>query len=376
MRQLSFNSLHIKRAIIHKILERKPQDACSLVKENNVIISFTPKMTLMLIDRLVDAMGRKGKGFYLEIWDVAPSSFFLTCHDLIRKSDTEFISASNHLATKLAGLQTQEIIPDSYLLFIEAIDKTYNNGSPVYIAIKTEPHAAFKQTGDIVEILDDLFLSPSQKLYKVGILFEDSNPDQAFPNSDYSGYLFDDQFGGKSNLAKYFYESFLGFSAKHNGALQTKYFYDLTHSLIMSKAPIEDRENLLDALRVTFAADVSPTIRPNEFGEHYIQDQSFKGQFTVNVVNKLPGSFLRDTSLIDTTLKSKKVNFGAFSITGPNEEFASKVKQIKTKEELESIDITNPNITVIVMPGKPNVRKPNKPKAKKPNGHQRAGTAS
>ena len=281
MRQLSFNSLDIKRAIIHKILERKPEHACSLVEETNVVIPFTPKMTLMLIERLLDAMGRKGKGFYLEIFDVAAGSFFLTCNNLNRKDDSEFIVASKHLATKLAGLQTQEIIPDSYLLFIEAVDRTYKNGSPVYIAIKTEPHAAFRHTGNVVEVLEGLFLSPSQKLYKVGILFDDDNTESPYPNSAYSGFLFDDQFGGKSSLAKYFYEKFLGFSDKHNGALQSKIFHDLTHALIMTKAPLDEREKLLDALKVTFVSDVSPTLRPNEFGEHYIEDPLLKAQFTV-----------------------------------------------------------------------------------------------
>lgn len=376
MRLLDFNSLQIKRGIIHKILERKPENATSLVAETNEIISFTPRMTLMLIQRLLDAMGRKGKGFYLEIWDVAPNSFFSTCHNLNRKNDTEFIAASKHLATKLAGLQTQEVIPESYLLFVEAIDRTHHNGSPMYIAIKTEPHEAFKHTGRIVEVLDGLFLSPSQKLYKIGILFEDDNPELAAPNNNYAGYLFDEQFGGKSSLAKYFYEKFLGFSDKHNGALQSKNFYDFTHALIMGKASLDEREKLLDALRILFTTDVSPTVRPSDFSEHYITDSSLKAQFLIKVVNKLPGSFLKDVSLINTTLQSRKVNFGAFSITGPDKDFASKVREIKTQKELESIDITDPTITVIVMPGKPHMKKPNKakPKPKQSNGLKRAGT--
>jgi hypothetical protein len=372
MRQITFNSLEYKRAIIHKILERQPQDACSLVEETDEIISFTPRMTMMLTQRLLDAMGRKGKGFYLEIWDVAPSSFYNTCHNLHRKNDADFITASKHLATKLAGLQTQGVIPDSYLLFIEAVDRTYQNGSPVYIAIKTEPHEALKHTGNVVEVLDGLFLSPSQKLYKVGMLFEDENFERPAPNDRYAGYLFDELFGGKSNLAKYFYEKFLGFSAKHNGALQSKDFYDLTHGLIMGKASVEDRERLLDALKSVFTVDVSPIIRPSDFGEHFISDPLFKGHFTAKVVNNLPGSFLKDNTLINTALKNKKVSFGAFSITGPDEDFASKVKVIKTQDELENIDLSDPNVTVIMMPGKPNVRKTKT----RPNGRSRTSPAS
>lgn len=372
MRQITFNSLEYKRAIIHKIIERKPEDACSLVEETNEIIAFSPRMTLMLTQRLLDAMGRKGKGFYLEIWDVAPSSFYSTCHNLHRKNDAEFIAASKHLATKLAGLQTQGVIPDSYLLFIEAVDQTYKNGSPVYIAIKTEPHEALKHTGTIVEVLDGLFLSPSQKLYKVGMLFEDENAEQPAPNNSYGGYLFDELFGGKSNLAKYFYDKFLGFSAKHNGALQSKDFYEMTQSLIMSKALVEDREQLLDALKSVFTMNVSPVIRPSDFGEQYIAEPTFKAQFTAKVVSKLPGSFLKDNTLISTALKNRKVSFGAFSITGPDEDFTSKVRVIKTRKELDSIDITDPNITVIMMPGKPNVRKTKK----RPDGRPRTSPAS
>jgi hypothetical protein len=372
MRQITFNSLEYKRAIIHTILERKQEDACSLVEETNEIIPFNPRMTVMLTRRLLDAMGRKGKGFNLEVWDVAPESFYSTCHNLHRKSDAEFIAASKHLATKLAGLQTQGIIPDSYLLFIEAVDRTYKNGSPVYIAIKTEPHEALKHTGTAVEVLDGLFLSPSQKLYKVGMMFEDENADRPAPNDCYSGYLFDESFGGTSNLAKYFYDKFLGFSAKHNGALQSKDFYEMTRGLIMSKAPVEDRDRLLGALKSVFTVDVSPTIRPSDFGEHYIAEPTFKAHFTAKVVSKLPGSFLKDKTLIGNALKNRKVSFGEFSITGPDEDFASKVKQIKTRQELESIDLTDPNVTVLLMPGKPHV-----PKSKKrPDGRPRTSPAT
>ena len=371
MRQITFNSLVYKRAIIHKILERQPQDACSQVEETHEVIAFSPKMTITLTQRLLAAMGRKGKGFYLEIWDVAPSGFYATCHNLHRKNDADFIAASKHLATKLAGLQTQGVIPESYLLFIEAIDETYNGGSPVYIAIKTEPHDAFKHTGTVVEVLEGVFLSPSQKLYKVGMLFEDDNPELAAPNDAYAGYLFDEQFGGQSSLAKYFYDKFLGFSAKNNGALQSKNFYDLTHSLIMSHAPVDDRGRLLESLRAVFTNDLAPVIRPSEFGEHFIAEPSLQGRFIAKVVNKLPGSFLKDKTLITTALKNRKVNFGAYSITGPDDDFADKVKVIKTRDELQDIDLTDPNITVIVMPGKPNV----KPKAK-PNGRPRTSPAA
>ena len=152
MRQLIFNSLTIKRAIIHKILERKETAACSLVDESDEIIDFNPKMTLTLIERLLDAMGRKGKGFYLEIGDVSSDSYYKLCDNLNKKSDNDFVSTSKELATKLAGLQRKGNIPDSYLMFIEAIDESYHN-KPVYITIKAEPHSAFKRTGKSIEIL-------------------------------------------------------------------------------------------------------------------------------------------------------------------------------------------------------------------------------
>lgn len=372
MRSLSFNSLEIKRVIIHKILERKEHDACSLVEETDEIIECTPRMKLMIIERLLDAMGRRGKGFYLEIGDVASDSYFMLCNGLLRKKASEFISVSKVLATKLAGLQTKGEIPDSYLMFIEAVDKTYHD-TPMYITIKAEPHAAFKQTGNIVELMENLFLSPSQKLYKVGILFENHDEEKAFPNDNFGGYVFDEQFNGTSNLAKYFYEGYLGFTLLHNGPLQSKKFYDLTSGLIMSKAPLEDRDDLLDALKTVFKADVSIWIRPNEFVENYVGDPTLKSLFIAKVVSKLPSSILKSVELLDFSLSNRKVNFGAFSITGPDSEFADKVRVIKNKDELDKIDFNNPNQTVVVMPGRPHVNKPKKPR---PDGLRRASVAS
>jgi hypothetical protein len=372
MRSLTFNSLDIKRVIIHKILEKKKEDACSLVEETNAIIECTPRMKVMIIERLLDAMGRKGKGFYLEVGDISSDSYFVLCNDLLRKKDPEFISVSKTLATKLAGLQTKGEIPNSYLMFIEAIDRTYHD-TPIYITIKAEPHSAFKQTGDMVELMENLFLSPSQKLYKVGILYEDSNEEKAFPNDNHSGYVFDEQFTGTSNLAKYFYEGYLGFTLLHNGPIQSKKFYDLTSALIMNKAPMEDRDDLLDALKTVFKADVSIWIRPNEFVDNYIGDATLKALFIAKVVNKLPASILKSSELLDFSLQNRKVSFGAFSISGPDAEFAEKVRVIKSRAELDEIDFNNPNQTVVVMPGRPHLNKPKKPK---PDGLRRAGTPS
>lgn len=378
MRSLIFNSLEIKRAIIHKILERKETDACSQVEENNTIIHCTPKMTLMIIERLLDAMGRKGKGFYLEIGDVAPSSLFMQCNGLDRRTDNEFIATSQALATKLAGLQTKGAIPDSYLMFIEAKDMSYQRGAPVYITIKAEPHSAFQHNGTAVDVLENLFLSPSQKLYKVGILYEDDNnvvgeEEKAFPNSHFSGYVFDEQFTGSSNLAKYFYEGFLGFTLLHNGPLQSKKFYDLTSSIIMTKVPVEDREDLLDALKTVFNADVSIWIRPNEFVENYVADSTLKAVFIAKVVSKLPASILKSSELLDFSLHKRRLNFGEYYISGPDENFAEKVRVIKTQEELASLDLNDPNHTILVMPGKPNI---NKPKKQRPNGPRRESAVS
>ena len=141
----------------------------------------------------------------------------------------------------------------------------------------------------------------------------------------------------------------------------------------MSKAPLEEKDILIDALKLVFTADTSIWIRPNEFGEQFINDTTLKSYYTAKVVTKLPATIEKSSELLDFNLNNRRVNFGEYYISGPDKDFQDKVKVVKTREELENIDFSDPNHTILIMPGKPHL---NKPRKQRPDGLPRKSPVS
>ena len=118
-----------------------------------------------------------------------------------RVDKAEFIKRSQNIADLLAGAQTRTNIRSGYLMVIEATDGQYNK-EPVYIVIKAEPQEGLRRNNKELEHIKDIVMSPAQKFYKVGVLYQDSNEGKTYPNDSFSGYVFDEQFNsGNSSLS-------------------------------------------------------------------------------------------------------------------------------------------------------------------------------
>jgi hypothetical protein len=107
--------LSIRRMASHSIIEKQPKDQCSVADTTNELLTFSIDQQKLILKRLQDAMGRKGKGFYLEIGDASPRSFFGHCHDMNKLNDEIFIKRTQDIAHMLAGVQTHSKIKSGYL---------------------------------------------------------------------------------------------------------------------------------------------------------------------------------------------------------------------------------------------------------------------
>lgn len=354
MRVLNFQGLSIRRMISHVILEKQPKDQCSVATLSDELLTFDAEMERLILKRLQDAMGRKGKGFYLEIGNSAPSSFFGQCLDLDRVDRPSFIQRSQHIADLLAGVQTRANIKSGYLMIIEAQDNLHRE-QPVYIIIKAEPQEALRQNEKALEHIKEVVMSPAQKFYKVGVLYKDDNDGKTYPNDCYSGYVFDEQFSsGNSSLSTYFYRDFLGFDFTNNGPIQTHKFYEKTNEFIAKQVKDDDqREELLDALRVLVKTDTAEFIRPRDFANDYLASDEQKALFNATVAAEFPELVQKDTALLDFSLKTRKLRFDDVQISGPDSHFAEHVRVIKNRDELLNLDTSNENYTILRVLGRP-----------------------
>lgn len=353
---ISFYHIRIQRAIMHEIRPKQNgQEHGSAIYESR-IMTLNQKAEQILKERLVDAAGHHSKAFEMEISQYQAGNFFGLCRSIQGTSDEQFIETSKQIAGLLATTQNSKKIPGGYFIFLEC-KFPGDNDKVIYIAIKAEPHQALRKDSFNIRALDDIFLSPSQKLYKIGIIYERETmlADKEFPNNQYGAILMDQQFSPMGNYpAVYFSKNFLGFTADRNAKIQSKKFYEMTSDFI--KENIKDFElqmNLLSVLNTTFTVNQEPVITLSEFAETNFEDDDIQDEFLNKVGSQLPDTFLKDSTLFKRNLKKKKINFpDNINVIGPDDVFMEKVTFIRDQEDLDSLELSN-DFTIVKIQGKP-----------------------
>ena len=252
--------------------------------------------------------------------------------------------------------QTRNNIPGGYIIIIDAIDEETNLA--IYIVIKAEPHQVLlydNSTGiSKIELLDRVFLSPSQKLFKLAILFENQLlQDEASANENYGCFLFDDQFRTDGHPAEYFYKDFLGFSVGKNAKIQSKLFFDKTETFLLDNVPdYETKNELLTVLKTQFTADQNETITPSIFNNNFLPEP-LRNLYTEQIIPSLAPSFVKDQTLLRSKLHNKKIVFpNNIKISGPDELFDQHVEVI-SDDDLQNLDSLDGQYTILKIMGKP-----------------------
>ena len=221
---IDFNSLLVNRLIIHSIVAKQDGHDAGTVDASNEISEIEHSVLDIVRNRLIDAAGRNSKAFELEIDNFNPDSFFYLSKNLADLNEHEFILRTTEIAELLADSQRRVSIPGGYLLIMDCLDNDTN--LPVVIVIKAEPHEALRlsiNSGHTqVNVLTKVFLSPSQKLYKIGIIYQKTGDETENINDRYGCFLYDDQFRADTNPAEYFYKDFLGFTVGNNSKIQSQ----------------------------------------------------------------------------------------------------------------------------------------------------------
>lgn len=350
---INFNFIDIQKVIIHKINEKTEATETATVDPSNTILDLNEGVKETILTRIKDAFKKTSKSFELEILNNNESTFPFICqqvfqHHLSHEQEfgSLFISKSQDIADLLAESQTRANMSTGYLLVIFAI----HDELPLMIIIKAEPH-------DAVSIDDmsslhklNVILSPSQKLFKIGILYTKSWTIATTIRFNFGALLFDDQFGNGSP-AEYFYKDFLNFSIDNNAAIQTQRFFERVEAFI--NASIDDinlKQSLLSSLRnVTFIRN-GRTLHPAEFCDDYIANVQVRDKFYREIVNNMPSQIVKDTRLLKSKELVQSINF--------SNGVRLKVPMVANTSAAEiTPDPDNPGITIIKVSGTPYVNK-------------------
>lgn len=309
----------IERIIVHKVLKKENDSEHGFSQNSNELFAFRDPEMDTLKSRILAAFNKNKRFFKLEIEDSSENSFYDNANQLKDCSESEFILISKKISELLAISHNSKTIPGGLLLIMDG----YFNKSYFVLVIKAELQEAFKIDGNIIELVDELFLSPAKDFYKIGYIIEDLNENLDFNsiqiNSKFSTYMYDDNFSsGKRNLAEYFYKTFLGFTTNRNDKLITKNFHEDICSLIERNVKgYEHKKGLKNALNSLYREDITGVINPNEF-VNQIFPVSLKELYDKELANKYPTSFNKDLSLVENRLLRGHIKLlGELKIEGP-----------------------------------------------------------
>jgi hypothetical protein len=343
----------INRIIIHKVHKKREEDTHGFAEYSDELFDFGPLELETLKERISAAFSKSKRFFKLEIARSEHDSFFGNATRMQNSSIDEYILASKNIADLLAKSHDKRTIPSGLLLIMDGI---FNNKHFVLV-VKAELQEAFTikeiDNHKLIELVNDLFLSPAKDFYKIGYIIQDSN-DCTQPNDLHSCYMYDDNFSsGKRDLAEYFYDGFLGFATNRNDKLLTKNFHDDLFAFIESHVQShEDKKGLKNAVNSLYRENTTGVINPQEFAEQHFSGELLR-LFGTEISNTYPHSFAKDLSLVDRRLQRGHIRLvNELRIEGPAETIENDVNVINANNvdfERLRLQIENGSLQVITI---------------------------
>ena len=317
---INTEDIEINRIVIHRVHKKVEGDEFGFAEYSENLFSFGAIELETLKGRISAAFSKTKRFFKLEIAKTDDNSFYGYSKAIKNSDNVEFLALSKSIADLLAMSHNKRTIPAGLLLILDG----YMSNKHFVLVIKAELQEAFtiKEMNNqkLVELVNDLFLSPAKDFYKIGFIIEDTN-NLTPPNDLYSSYMYDDNFSnGKRDLAEYFYKDFLGFQTNRNDKLITKNFReDLFKFIETNVLSFDDKRGLKSAVNTLYRENTTGVINPQEFAETHFPEDLLR-IFGSEISSNYPNSFTKDLTLVDRSLNRGHIKLvDDLTIAGPQD---------------------------------------------------------
>ncbi|WP_159415482.1 nucleoid-associated protein [Ensifer adhaerens] len=304
-------NLQIGRIAMHEVLrrddDRQPKQPIYGTSLENLSIAAKAAFRL----RVTEALSTQAKSIEMVIADTGAGSMQDIANRLLPCTDQQFLAVSREVADKLVKAQKYRSMPGGVTI---VFDGSFGVPKHSFVAvIKAETQSGFrrnKRDEDVLtEFLENIFLTPATRLYKIGFLIQ-----AADPADGWRSFIFDSNISSshRETAAQYFYEDFLGCHFPSDGAYETSRFFDLTREFVRkTELGQEEKRDLGDALYTFIKTEKAATFTANEFAENYLP-VDYRDPFKKFLeARKFPErAVVRDTSAMGTRLRRRKFKFG------------------------------------------------------------------
>jgi len=317
----SFEGLKIERLIGHTIHPCGKNKTKTPPIKTQALVPLPVETRDLIQLRITEAIGSNSHGVETQIKKTDSESFFNLAAQMMRSNDQEFIEISHRMADSLADAHTNPRWPGGIQFLISG--KIGAHQKPFLAAIKAETDKGLNFTESngavALQVVKNMLLSQSQKLYKIGMLieinYEPAIDGVGFKIENYSSHLFDHLLTRTEtrNAAGYFYRDFLGMDITGSSRFQTRLFFEST-KIYINAAPIDhDKKlDLLEALRVELRSE-KQSITVRNFAEEHIPEELRENYVTSMGDNGVPTTaIIKDVEYIKSKLRrNRKINFNS-----------------------------------------------------------------
>lgn len=331
-----FENLHIGRVAVHEVFQRLEDRAIRRPLYADALENLSPEAMVAFRLRMTQALSGETQSLTMRIARHGVGSFLEAAQNLIGSSDADFLARSRTVADRLAEAQMARRIPGGMII---VFDGTAGAPAVPFVGvIKAETQEGFRRSagdaGAIIEFLQNIFLTPATRLYKIGLMLR-TDPEQAAPDG-WKAVVFDSNIS-KSNreqAAQYFYEGFLGCALPSDGPYETMRFFDLTKDFVRrSDLDGEQKRDLVDSLHVFVRDEREATFSAEQFSDRYLPDELQDPYSDYMATKKFAkGAVVRDTSQMGNRLRRRRLKFGS------DIELSASPEALADKITIEAID--------------------------------------
>lgn len=334
---MPLENFSIGRVCLHEVYRRANDGSIVAPRRGQQLLTMDARGQQAFESRVINAFSSSAKCMEMVVLDPVAGSVTQRGFELLSANDGQFVDQSYELAELLAQAQGSRSIPGGVLAVFDGLV-----GHPArrfFAVMKAELQEAFLREDDLqATFVDNLFLSPKGKLYKIG-LFVQTDEEADGVAGRITPQVFDSHLSARDRdgAATYFHSGFLGLGVPDNAAFNVRKFFENTKQFIASSnLEPEDKVDLHNSLFSYLKVDQSPTIQVNEFAERFFAgDLEVQYREFMNRSGMPPGVMQKDLSEVQGQLRLRRVRFPRrIQLLGPAEAMADLV----TIQDIESDD--------------------------------------